>query len=127
VNDLSVVVVEEVVVCNFVWILPIALYPMDFGDIIVFLLIVFLVIAVGAKYLYKVLNAQLKIRGKFVKGVDCLLKNSGKVLIYTLNKTFSLFFTGCKLCPPGIGIETTVDYYLASFLRAKAATAFSAS
>jgi len=37
-------------------------------------------------------------------------KNRGQVLIYNLIKTSSLFFTGCKLRPPGIGIDATERY-----------------
>jgi len=47
-------------------------------------------------------------------------KKSGEVLIYnliktfplrnySLTRTFPLFFTGCKLHPPGKGIEATVS------------------
>jgi len=49
--------------------------------------------------------------GSFVNGVVCLVKNRVKVLIHNLNKTFPLFFTGCKLCPPGIGIEAKSYLY----------------
>ena len=44
-----------------------------------------------------------------VKGVVSPVKNIGEILIYSLIKTFSLFFTGRKLRPPGIGIEA-IDY-----------------
>jgi len=36
------------------------------------------------------------------------VKNKGTILIYNLIKIFPLFFTGCKLRPPCIGIEATV-------------------
>ena len=38
----------------------------------------------------------------FVKGIDCQVKNSGKVLIHTLNKTLSLFFSRHKLRQPWV-------------------------
>ena len=41
------------------------------------------------------------------------VKIEGDVLIYNLIKTFlSLFFTGCKLRPLGIGIEATASGYV---------------
>jgi len=37
-------------------------------------------------------------------------KQKGEVLIYTLNKTPPLFFTGWKLRPARIGIKATVQH-----------------
>jgi len=39
-------------------------------------------------------------------------EKQGKVLIYNLNKTFPLFFTGRQLRPPGIEIEATAQQHV---------------
>jgi len=65
---------------------------------------------------YPVKNrGKVKNRGSFVKSVVCPVKIGGKFWSATLsNLPPPLFFTGRKLCPPGIGIEATAQSYEAS-------------